>query len=99
MTTQRRDFLLASGLALSTLALPRSVRPAPKSGPTLGPVGVQLYSVRKSMQSDFEGTLQKVAAIGYRQVEFAGLFGHSSADVRSMLDRLGLTAPSMHVPF
>jgi hydroxypyruvate isomerase len=101
--TNRRDFLVTSGLALSTvalgtLALPRSVRSA-AAGPALGPVGVQLYSVRKAMQSDFEGTLQKVAAIGYKQVEFAGLFGHSSAEVRSMLDRLGLTAPSMHVPF
>ena len=103
MTTNRRDFLMTSGFALSTvalgLALPRTARPAPESGPNLGPVGVQLYSVRKSMQSDFEGTLQKVAAIGYKQVEFAGLFGHSSSEVRSMLDRLGLTAPSMHVPF
>jgi len=31
------------------------------------------------MQSDFAGTLQKVAAIGYKQVEFAGLFGHPAA--------------------
>jgi hydroxypyruvate isomerase len=104
MTTNRRDFLTTSGfalsaVALSTLALPRSARPAPASGPSLGPVGVQLYTVRKAMQSDFEGTLQKVAAIGYKQVEFAGLFGHASSEVRSMLDRLGLTAPSMHVPF
>jgi hydroxypyruvate isomerase len=104
MTTNRRNFLVTSGFALSTvalgtLALPRSARPAPAPGPSLGPVGVQLYTVRKAMQSDFEGTLQKVAAIGYKQVEFAGLFGHSSSEVRSMLDRLGLTAPSMHVPF
>ncbi|MEA3160427.1 MAG: hypothetical protein QOD95_1975, partial [Gammaproteobacteria bacterium] len=67
MTTNRRDFLVTSGFALSTvalgtLALPRSVRSA-AAGPALGPVGVQLYSVRKAMQSDFEGTLQKVAAI------------------------------------
>jgi hydroxypyruvate isomerase len=99
VTTNRRDFLLASGLALGTLTLPRSVRPAPATGLSLGPVGVQLYTVRKTMQSDFEGTLQKVAAVGYKQVEFAGLFGHPSSDVRGMLDRLGLTAPSMHVPF
>jgi hydroxypyruvate isomerase len=99
MTTNRRDFLLASGLAFGTLALPRSVRAAAPSGASLGPVGVQLYSVRKAMQSDFEGTLQKVAAVGYKQVEFAGLFGHASSEVRSMLDRLGLIAPSMHVPF
>jgi hydroxypyruvate isomerase len=99
MTANRRNFLLTSGLALSTLALPRLARPAPSSGTSLGPIGVQLYTVRNAMQSDFEGTLARVAAIGYRQVEFAGLFGHPAAQVRSILDRLGLTAPSMHAPF
>jgi hydroxypyruvate isomerase len=104
MTTNRRDFLVTSGLALSTaalgsLVLPRSARSAATSNSSLGPIGLQLYTVRKAMQSDFEGTLQKVAAIGYKQVEFAGLLGHPAADVRAMLDRLGLTAPSTHVSF
>ena len=104
MITNRRDFLMSSGLTLGTaalgaLALPRSARPARSADPGLGPIGLQLYTVRKSMQSDFEGTLQKVAAVGYKQVEFAGLFGHSAAEVRVILDRLGLLAPSMHVPF
>jgi sugar phosphate isomerase/epimerase len=62
-------------------------------------VGVQLYSVRDLMKQDFEGTLAKVAAIGYREVEFAGLFDHSPQDVRTILDRTGLTAPSAHVPY
>jgi hydroxypyruvate isomerase len=109
MTTNRRDFLRNSGLTLGTaalgtaalgnLALPRSARPASSLSSSLGPLGVQLYTVRLAMQSDFEGTLQKVAAAGYSQVEFAGLFGHSASDVRGMLDRSRLTAPSMHVPF
>ena len=36
------------------------------------PVGVQLYSVRDDMAADFKGTLQKVKAMGYDGVEFAG---------------------------
>lgn len=62
-------------------------------------IGVQLYSVRDAMKSDVAGTLAKVAQIGYREVEFAGLFGHSPQEVRAMLDKDGLTAPSAHVPY
>jgi len=62
-------------------------------------VGVQLYSVRELMKSDFEGTIAKVAAIGYKEVEFAGLFNHSAKDVRALLDKDGLAAPSAHVGY
>ncbi len=75
MKTERRDFLLAAGLALGALALPRSARTAAvRVG--FGPIGLQLYTVRKAMQSDFGGTLKRVAAVGYKEIEFAGLFGH-----------------------
>jgi hydroxypyruvate isomerase len=98
LKTERRDFLLAAGLALGALALPRSARTAAvRVG--FGPIGLQLYTVRKAMQSDFDGTLKRVAAVGYKEIEFAGLFGHPAADVRKVLDQLGLSAPSMHVPF
>ena len=62
-------------------------------------IGVQLYSVRNLMKSDFEGTITKVATIGYKEVEFAGLFNHSPKDVRAILDKNGLTAPSSHVGY
>jgi sugar phosphate isomerase/epimerase len=62
-------------------------------------VGVQLYTVRSEMKQDFEGKLAKVAAIGYREVEFAGYEGHSAKQVRSMLDRHGLKGPSAHVDY
>ena len=84
---------------MSTLALPQAARGAAASGPGLGPIGLQLYTVRNSMQSNFDATLKQVAGIGYKEVEFAGLFGHPAARVRSALDGLGLSAPSMHVPF
>ncbi|MBV9929289.1 MAG: sugar phosphate isomerase/epimerase [Acidobacteria bacterium] len=63
----------------------------------LSRVGAQLYTVRKELEKDFEGTLQKVAALGYREVEFAGYFGHKPDEVRSILKRLGLDSPAAHV--
>ena len=62
-------------------------------------IGVQLYTVRDALQKDFEGTLAKVAAIGYREVEFAGYFDHPPREVRAALDRHGLAAPANHVDF
>jgi sugar phosphate isomerase/epimerase len=62
-------------------------------------VGLQLYTVRDAMKSDFEGTIAKVAATGYKEVELAGLFNHSPKDVRAILDKNGLTAPSSHVGY
>jgi sugar phosphate isomerase/epimerase len=62
-------------------------------------LGVQLYTVRKQMKHDFEGTLAKVAAIGYKEVEFAGYFDRSPRDVRATLDRLGLVSPATHVAY
>ncbi|MCR5041565.1 MAG: sugar phosphate isomerase/epimerase [Clostridia bacterium] len=62
------------------------------------PIGLQLYSVRNEMEHDFEGTLAKVAEMGYEGVEFAGLFGKSACEVRSLLEKYGLAAVSAHVP-
>ena len=61
-------------------------------------IGVQLYSVRDRMEKDFTGTLEGVAKIGFKEVEFAGYFNHSPEEVRALLDRLGLRAPSSHIP-
>jgi sugar phosphate isomerase/epimerase len=63
------------------------------------PIGVQLYTVRDAMKSDFESTIAKVAATGYKEVEFAGYFDKSPKDIRAILDKNGLAAPSCHVPY
>ncbi len=62
------------------------------------PVAIQLYSVRDAMQADFEGTLKKVSELGYQGVEFAGLFGHSAAEVKDLCAKYNLTPISAHVP-
>lgn len=60
------------------------------------PVAIQLYSVRDLMEKDVPQTLKDMAAIGYAGVEFAGYFGHSAADLRKLLDDLGLKAEGTH---
>lgn len=62
-------------------------------------IGVQLYTVRDLMKNDFEGTIAKVAQIGYQEVEFAGYFGRTPQQVRAVLDKNRLTAPSTHVQY
>ncbi len=62
-------------------------------------IGVQLYTVRDEMKADFEGTIAKVAQIGYKEVEFAGYFGRTGQQVRDVLDKNGLSAPSTHVQY
>ena len=59
-------------------------------------VGVQLYSVKNAMAEDFEGTLAKIAEMGYEYVEFAGYFGRTAEEIKAILDRLGLKCISVH---
>jgi sugar phosphate isomerase/epimerase len=62
-------------------------------------IGVQLYTVRDAMKEDFDGTLAKVRAIGYREVEFAGYFDQSPKEVRAAVERHDLSAPSTHIDY
>ncbi|MBR3767307.1 MAG: sugar phosphate isomerase/epimerase [Clostridia bacterium] len=62
------------------------------------PIGLQLYSVRNEMEKDFEGTLKKVAEMGYEGVEFAGLFDKSASEIKALLEKYSLTPVSAHVP-
>lgn len=61
-------------------------------------IGVQLYTVRDRLEKDFAGTMEQVAAVGYDEVEFAGYYDRTPEQVRVLLDRLDLTAPSVHLP-
>jgi sugar phosphate isomerase/epimerase len=65
----------------------------------IGNLGAELYTVREQMKADFDGTLAKVAAIGYREVEFAGYLGHDPKQVKASLDAHGLVSPSAHFPY
>lgn len=61
-----------------------------------GSIGVQLYTLRSLMADDFAGTLQQVADIGYKNVEFAGYYDNTPTEVKALLNDLGLAACSGH---
>jgi sugar phosphate isomerase/epimerase len=93
----RRTFIGTSVAATVTAA----ARPAwaTDSAHSINNIGLQLYTVREAMKTDFEGTIGKVAATGYKEVEFAGYFNHSPQDVRAILDKNNLASPSCHVGY
>ncbi len=62
------------------------------------PIALQLYTVRGDMEQDFKGTLQKVKALGYDGVEFAGLFNNSPEQINAWCKEIGLEPISAHVP-
>ena len=61
------------------------------------PISVQLYSVREAAAEDFYGVLGQIASFGYVGVEPAGLHGKEPAEVRKVLDDLGLLCESAHM--
>ncbi|MBN2449699.1 MAG: sugar phosphate isomerase/epimerase [Lentisphaeria bacterium] len=91
---ERRRFLkLSTSVAAAALAGPVPHLPAQEKRK---PLGVILYTLRDAMKADFEGTLTRVAGIGYPAVEFAGYYGRSAADIRALLDRLELQCCGAH---
>ncbi|WP_336789368.1 sugar phosphate isomerase/epimerase family protein [Paenibacillus sp. MMO-177] len=61
--------------------------------------GIQLYTLRDLTVHDFKGTLEKVAALGYEGVEFAGYGGMEANGLKELLDRLGMEAAGSHVRY
>ncbi len=71
------------------------------------PMGFQLYGVREEASKDLEGTLRKVAALGYRRVElcsfpayaksgFGPLADMKPADIRKAIEHAGMLGESCH---
>ncbi len=60
-------------------------------------IGLQLYTLRESMESDFTGSLQRVAQLGFQGVEFAGYGGFAAGALRELIIELGLEPVSSHV--
>jgi sugar phosphate isomerase/epimerase len=91
----RRTFL--KGVSASAIGAALWSRAPKLMADPLGlPLGVQLYSVRDFLPKDYEGTLQQLAAIGYREVEAAGFFGRSPSEVKQAMDHAGLRCVSAH---
>ena len=97
MDLDRRAFVSALPAAATALFAVRAPVAADNAvRRPIDTIGIQLYTLRSLLAQDLEGTLGRVAQIGFREVEFAGLYGRAAAAMRALLDRAGLRAVSSH---
>jgi sugar phosphate isomerase/epimerase len=96
----RRSFLQkAASISAGALIIPSL---ATAAFAKVKSVGIQLYTVRKEMLEDATGTLKKVAALGFTEIESArsdkgNYYGLSSKEIRKVCDDLGVVLRSGHI--
>ena len=100
----RRKFIQRSGtFALGSLLIPQLGKSTLFSGrKDYPPIGLQLYTMGNLMTSDTKGTLEKLAAIGYKEVESAGsqkgnFYGYKPKEFAAMVKDAGMHWRSAHV--
>ena len=107
MKTTRRQFIRKSGAALASAALlsqlPVNMFAAARAGEKPA-FGFQIWTINKDLQNDFPGTLKKMAAMGYSQVEMCSPLGYgfkslnemSGSEMRTIIEDAGLICNSSH---
>ncbi|MBS1527775.1 MAG: sugar phosphate isomerase/epimerase [Bacteroidetes bacterium] len=99
----RKTFLQQTGtLAAAGILSPVLGRATGFISKTAGDIGLQLYTIGSLMDADPKGTLQKLAAIGYKNLESAGgskglYYGYKPAEFSSMVKNMGMNWRSAHV--
>jgi sugar phosphate isomerase/epimerase len=95
----RRDFLIGSGGALAATAFVLGDSAELLANPLGKPIGLELYTVGAELDKDYDGTLQKIAAIGYKEVETGVSPKRKAADVKKSLEAAGLSCRALHMGF
>jgi len=107
MKTTRRRFLKTSGAAMASTALfsgmPLHLLATPPLA-KLDAFGFQIWTVRNDLLKDFAGTLKKMAAMGYSQVEMCSPLGYgfkslnemTGTEMRKIIEDSGLKCISSH---
>ena len=95
---KRREFVLSSLAAAGILSACKNVGSASKGNSA---IGLQLYSLRDTIQQDPKGVLQKVASFGYKELETYGykngqIFGMPFSEFGSFTKGLGMKVVSGH---
>ncbi len=99
---KRRNFIQSGTLAATGLLIGRSAMAKHFAGNAARPVGLQLYTLGNLMITDPKGTLQKLAAIGYSEIESAGsakgnFYGYTPKEFAALVKEAGLHWRSAHV--
>lgn len=92
----RRNFLGTAGLAAGAAMLPARALALGGGHALALPPGLQLWTVKDDLAKDFDGTLRRLAAIGYKRVEAAGWVGRTPADYRAAVSAAGLDCVACH---
>jgi sugar phosphate isomerase/epimerase len=102
--TNRRKFLQQSGaLALAGWVLPQfGGANSLFERNAMRPIGLQLYTLGNLMTTDAKGTLEKIAGIGYKELESAGsqkgnYYGYTPKEFAAMVKDAGMHWRSAHV--
>lgn len=107
MKTSRRTFLKKSGAALASTALlsqmPLNMMAAGLAGEKLS-FGFQIWTINRDLRNDFAGTLKKMAAMGYSEVEMCSPLGYgfkslnemSGTEMKKIIEDAGLVCSSSH---
>ena len=116
MLNRRKFFKTTGALALGSLLLPACSGNTPDQTAATDEnehnnaaqglknlaVGLQLYTLRDQMDQDVRGTLEKVAAIGYKDLESAAgrtghYYGMKPKEFATMAEDMGMKLRSSHV--
>ncbi len=97
MTTRRNFIKTLSAATALTMLSPTELIAMPKNKY----IGIQLYTIREKLKEDFDGTIKKIAKIGFNSIETAGysegkFYGYSPKDFLNYTKDLGLKALSSH---
>jgi sugar phosphate isomerase/epimerase len=65
-------------------------------------IGIQLYSIKDELQKNFQGSLKKLADIGYSSVEAYGFtsddfFGHTMKELSNIVKDMGMSVSGSHI--
>ena len=109
MNVSRRSFLgTAAGIAALGVAAASPAHADSATAPAArhrhrriprSAIGMHLYTMRTPLATDFKGTLERIAEIGYATVGVSGRAGHTPADIRKMLDETRLKAVLEHIAY
>lgn len=102
MSTRRKFLQHSSSMVLGGLLLPRKSRAGSFFKAATPPIGIQLYTLSGLMSEDPKGTLQKVAAIGYKELETAATpkgyyYGYKPKELAAIVKDMGMHWRSQHV--
>jgi len=95
-----KSLLLLTVISMTTMTTGFAVDKAVGTSKSFkGPTGLQLYSLRDQFKTNVPGTLDKVKAFGFKEVELAGTYGMTPEKFCAELKARGLKPISAHFSY